>query len=188
MMRTGDAIRFCDAMNLLLTGKPGVGKTTLVMKVAGALGNRAGGVITREVREGGKRRGFSIESLDGEKRILASTEFPGGPSVGRYRVSLENLEAVGIPALDRSLAERRVIIIDEIGKMELKSGAFRAIIIRALDSELPVVATIGISNTPFLQKIKRREDVLLVEVTAENRDELEQEVLRLINRESQDEK
>jgi nucleoside-triphosphatase len=99
-------------MNIILTGVPGIGKTTLIEGVADALGERAGGVVTREIREGGSRTGFAIESLDGERRILASRHFEHGPRVGPYRVSLDSLEAVGVGALRRALDRRQVVVME----------------------------------------------------------------------------
>ena len=171
--------------NILVTGAPGIGKTTVIERVAAALGDRAGGIITKEIREGGRRTGFSIESLDGERRVLATREpSPHGqsptPRVGPYRVNLGNLEAVGVQAIDRALKEKGVIIIDEIGKMELISAEFRAMIMKALDSRTPMVATVGIARNRFLSGIRRRADVCLIEITTRNRMDLPKQILRLL--------
>jgi nucleoside-triphosphatase len=174
------ADRVGSVKNILLTGVPRIGKTTVIESIAAALGDRVGGIITREIREGGRRTGFSIESLDGERRVLASRRQRNGPRVGPYGVNVGNLEAVGIRALDRALKEKSIIIIDEIGKMELISAEFRAMIMRALDSRIPVVATLGIARNPFLDGIRGRTDVSLIEVTNENRMDLPRQILKLL--------
>ena len=158
--------------NLLLTGQPGVGKTTLIQRALERSGVRAHGFYTAEIRKGGQRTGFAIRSLDGEEGTLASVDRRGGPRVGRYGVNLADLERVGVSAILRALEEGTLAVIDEIGKMELFSGAFRDAVWRALESPCPVLGTITKSPDPFAQKVKARPDVKLVHVTRANRDEL----------------
>ena len=167
-------------MNIILTGVPGIGKTTLIESIASALGDRAGGVVTREIREGGCRTGFAIESLDGERRVLASKHIRQGPRIGPYRVDVENLEAVGVGALRRALGRRQVVVIDEIGKMELISPDFRAMILEALESDLPTIATMGVSKHAFMEAVRKRPDVKIIGITAENRDGLQNRVEAMI--------
>jgi nucleoside-triphosphatase len=168
-------------MNIVVTGVPGIGKTTLIRAIAEALGRRAGGIITRETREGGSRTGFAIEALGGQRRILASRHFEQGPRVGPYRVSIENLEAVGVEAVRRALNRRQVILIDEIGKMELKSPAFKAIILEALESDLPTISSMGISKIAFMDAVRERPDVTIVTITADNRDRLKERIMTMIS-------
>ncbi len=167
-------------MNIILTGLPGVGKTTLIESVANALGDRAGGVLTREIRECGSRTGFAIESLDGERRILASRHLKQGPRVGPYRVNVENLEAVGVGAVRRAMVGHQVVVIDEIGKMELISPHFRAMILEALESDLPTIATMGVSGGAFMEAVRERPDVKIIRVTAGSRDGLRHDLLEMI--------
>jgi nucleoside-triphosphatase len=167
-------------MNIIVMGAPGVGKTTLIERIATTLGERAGGVITREIREAGSRTGFTIESLDGESRVLASRGFRQGPRVGPYRVNVANLEAVGVGAVRRALDRSQVVVIDEIGKMELISPAFKAIILEALESGLPTISTMGVSKIAFMQTVRERADVRIIGITVDNRDSLREDLTEMI--------
>ncbi|MEM2584353.1 MAG: nucleoside-triphosphatase, partial [Thermoproteota archaeon] len=110
-------------MKILLTGRPGVGKTTVVSKIFNSLKERgfsAGGMITYEVREKGVRTGFIVEDLKtGLKGIMASVAQGSGLRVGKYVVNVAEIERVGVKAVENALADDEFIIIDEIGPMEL---------------------------------------------------------------------
>ena len=79
---------------LLLTGLPGMGKTTLVRKVLDVLGERALGFYTQEIRERGKRKGFRLITTWGEEGLLAHEGLDSPFRVSRYSVSLDFLEEV----------------------------------------------------------------------------------------------
>ena len=132
-------------MKIFITGLPGVGKTTLVLKVAEELKThnlRIGGFITQEVREKGRRVGFKIKALDtGEEGILAWVG-SGYPRVGRYVVNLDDLNSVGVSAIRRALKNADLIIIDEIGAMEYKSREFAEAVEEVIKSEKPLLATV----------------------------------------------
>jgi len=168
--------------NLLITGNPGVGKTTLVEKVAVALAPFALGFTTGEIRTGGQRVGFSIKSLDGAEGILAHADRRGSPRVGKYGVNLPDLEAVGVEALTHALQHARLIIIDEIGKMELFSPLFRRVVVECLDSPKPVLATVPSRGHPFVDEIKLRPDVEIVSLTRANRDRLAADIIAALKR------
>lgn len=167
-------------MNLLVTGQPGCGKTTLIERLAAALGPRAGGFLTREIREGGRREGFEIVTLDGRRGILAHTTIASSVRVGRYGVDLAELERLGVAAVREALQAGLIVVIDEIGKMELGSPAFRQAVIEALDSPLTVLATIHAHPHPFTDAIKRRHDVRLFELTRANRAPVERTISALL--------
>lgn len=167
--------------NYLLIGKPGVGKTTLLLKVAEHLSTLSvGGFFTQEIREGGRRVGFHVETFSGQSGILSHVARKSGPRVGKYRVDISAFEQIGVQGLANAIKESDVILIDEIGKMELFSRRFREVVISALDAGKPVVATVMSRPNAFADKLKSRPDVRLVEVTLENRDSLMDELVQQI--------
>jgi len=157
--------------NVLVSGPPGSGKTTLIEKVIRAIHVPVTGFLTREIREKGSRVGFSIETMTGRKATLAHVEIDGPFRVGRYGVSIEALEAIAIPSL-LPQSENILIIIDEIGKMECLSPLFRKAVLHAMDSPNLVLASIAQKGSPFMEGIKARKDVVLHRMTTANRDGL----------------
>jgi nucleoside-triphosphatase len=155
---------------ILITGRPGSGKTTLVRRVVERLAGRAGGFYTAEIRQGGVRQGFRLITLDGHEAVIAHVEFAGRQRVGKYAVDVAALDRVGVPAVERALAASQVVVVDEIGPMELFSSAFRTSVLRALDSGCPVLATVMLRPDPWADALKRRPGVRLVELTPANRD------------------
>jgi nucleoside-triphosphatase len=161
-------------MRILLEGRPGSGKSTIARRLADRLsqdGIPVSGFITEEIRQSGRRLGFSLERFGGERGVLAHVDLPGPPRVGRYGVDLAAFERVAIPALEEA-GEHGVAIIDELGKMELASDAFREAFAELLDRPVPVVATVQSASHPFTDALKRRRDVETMRVTTANRDEL----------------
>jgi len=159
--------------NILLEGKPGVGKTTLLLKIADVISPKnIGGFYTREIRENNIRVGFSIDTFDGLTGILSHVNLKEGPQVGKYRVDLDSFEEIGVYELRRALLNSDVILIDEIGKMELFSESFKKILIRCLDSDKPVISTVMSRPHTFVDKIKTRDDVEVISVTIENRNKI----------------
>ena len=162
---------------LLLTGNPGVGKTTVLMKVVKALkerGIRVGGMISREVREGETRVGFEILDLSsGRRGWLAHVNQKNGPQVGKYRVNIGDLIAIGAQAILDAVENCDVIAIDEIGTMELFSGKFKEAVRKALGSRKLVVAIVHWkAQDALINEAKKREDAETTSVTLENRESL----------------
>lgn len=165
---------FMREPRILITGRPGIGKTTVVERALAALAPVvAEGFITKEMRDSsGARFGFEIVSLDGRSALLAQIGLRSPHRVGRYGVSLEAIESVAVPTITSAIQHADLIVMDEIGKMELLSAHFRAAVLRALRAHKPVLATISSRPHPFTDMLKQREDITLVEVTKSTRDHL----------------
>ncbi len=132
------------------------------------------GFLTRELRERGERVGFTLETLDGRRGMLAHVSIRGGPRVGRYGVSHDDLERLAIPAL-RAHAD---VVVDELGRMELTSAAFRDAVIALLDRPTALVATVPARPDPFTDELKRRPSVAVLQLTHWNRDDMPSELAR----------
>ncbi|WP_048165973.1 NTPase [Palaeococcus pacificus] len=162
-------------MRIFVTGNPGVGKTTLVLKISEALrdkGIKVGGFTTREVRERGRRVGFKIKALDtGEEGTLAWAGLDG-PRVGKYGVNLQDLNEIGVEAVERALREADVVIIDEIGAMEFKSKKFAEAVEKAIESEKPLLAAL---HRRWVDRFKDRGKLYVL--TVENREKVREEIL-----------
>ena len=157
---------------LLLTGSPGIGKTTLLCKVASQLQQyRLGGFYTEEIRQAGQRQGFRLVTFRGEKGIIAHVKFDH-----RYRVSKYGVDTATIDRFAESelalIEAVDVYLIDEIGKMECFSSTFVDKIELLLNSNKPVIATVAIKGRGLIAKAKRWRRSELWELTHTNRDTL----------------
>ena len=165
-----------DIPKIGITGMPNVGKTQTLVKVMEFLkdsGYNIEGMITEPLIEKKKHVGFYVKDWQtGEKEVFAHIDFDSKDKVGEYGVDLKALEKVGVPAIEKAIADTDVdiIIIDEIGKMEMLSERFCEVVIEALDSGKPIVVTLHKkSRTPLLQDVRRRDDIRILEVTPVNR-------------------
>ncbi len=158
---------------LLLTGTPGVGKTTVLRKVAAAMsGRRLAGFYTEEMRSrDGERSGFQIIGFDGRSGVMAQAGFSGPHRVGKYSVDVAVIDDLA-PSFLALAPSTDVYLVDEIGKMECLSKNFVAAMRKALDSGKPVVATVALHGEGFIAEIKQRRDVQIWQVTCGNRDAL----------------
>jgi nucleoside-triphosphatase len=165
---------------ILLTGRPGVGKTTIIREIADELGAAAGGFYTAEIRESGRRQGFKIVTLDGKEGILSHVDIKGTPRVSKYGVNLKDLEEIGVTALRRAVADADYVLVDEIGKMELFSEEFRRTVLEAIRSDKPVVGTVLRSRNRWVDGLTTLPEVSVLEVTEANRASVVQHVLDLL--------
>jgi nucleoside-triphosphatase len=163
---------------LVLTGRPGVGKTTIVKHIAQAFGNRAGGFYTEEILGPGGRKGFRVITLDGQRGMLAHVDVRSRSKVGRYGVNVTDFERVGVAALRRAIESAEIVIFDEIGRMELFSSQFKSAVIEAIDCGKPVIATAMVAAEPWVDALKRMPGVTTVEVTKQNRGTMAARVLQ----------
>lgn len=169
---------------LLLTGRPGIGKTTIVKAVAEPLGKRAGGFYTEEIRDPGGRKGFRLVTLDGQKTVMAHVNLrgQGWPRVGRYGVDVGAIERVGVAALQRAMQKGQIVMVDEIGKMELFCGPFREAVLQAVGGPCTVVATAMAKPNAWVNDLKAMPNTMLWEVTVANRDGLAERVIQWLDR------
>lgn len=164
---------------LLLIGPPQCGKTTVVQRVVEAFPGRAAGFYTQEVRERGRRVGFEIVTLGGEKAWLSHVDFPGPRRVGKYGVNLESLHRVALPAMAPGPGID-LIVIDEIGKMECLSRRFIEAMERLWTVDVPLLVTVAAKGAGYIEQIKGKPDALLIMVTPANRDHLPGRLLEFL--------
>ena len=170
--------------NLLITGLPGVGKTTLIRRLYEALKDfHPIGFYTAEIREEGARKGFELVTLEGKRGVLSHVDIKSRYRVGRYKVDVSGFEDFldGISFFDPSSNISNMMMVDEIGKMECLSNKFDRIMKEVLDSEKWVIATIALKGAGLITEVKQRQDVKLFEITTSNRDVLLSEILKEIS-------
>jgi nucleoside-triphosphatase len=167
--------------NILITGPPGIGKTTLIKRISYDLQYlNPAGFYTEEIRVKGIRKGFSLVSFDGRRGMLSHTDITSRYRVGKYGVDIVAFDDfLGHIAFSRP--DTGVIIIDEIGKMECISDRFKKLLKTILEQEKPIIATIASKGVGIIAEIKKRDDVELYLMTQNNRHSLLQEIPRLVH-------
>ena len=161
----------------LLTGEPGCGKTTIIKETLSRTNKSAGGFYAEEIRSQGTRQGFKIVTLDGRSAVLSHVDVRSPHRVSKYGVDTENIDRVAVPAIEEAKQNKDIVVIDEIGKMELFSLSFQDAVLEALNSEKKVLGTIMLASHPWADKIKQRPDVEILKVTRFNRSEVLDTVL-----------
>ncbi len=157
-------------MKILLTGQPHSGKTTLLAKVIEEVEHKQG-FVTKEIKPGAQRVGFELIATDGTRAILAHVDHKSEMQVSRYFVDVHGLEEFIEPLFH--FEPDQLLYIDEIGQMELFSDRFKDLVRTYLDSSNNFVGTItSVYTDDFVEEIKSRKAVQIIEVTEENRDEL----------------
>jgi len=166
-----------EKKNILISGLPGIGKTTLIKKICKEIQDRHPvGFYTEEIRLGDLRKGFQLINLKGNRSILAHILIESPYHIGKYRVDIKAFDEF-LDSLDLEQHKDSPIIIDEIGKMECLSGKFVKMIWDILDSDNRVIATMSHTDGGIKGKIKQREDVKLYKMNLDNRDSLFNEIL-----------
>jgi nucleoside-triphosphatase len=176
-------------IRIFLTGEPGSGKTTAIRKAADLLitqGFKVGGIITTEMRESGTRVGFRIVDLSTkETGILAHINGKNGPRVGKYVVQLEDIERIAVGGIKRAILESNIIVVDELGPMELNSQSFIQSVEEALAACKHFVGTIHKrASHPFVTAIRSNPAYQILNVTFENRDQIPQRILERLRAEA----
>lgn len=170
---------------ILLTGPPGVGKTTMIDRLATTFlskGLTVSGITTREVREGGNRIGFKITDLTThEEGWLARKDSSSGPKIGSYRIVSQDLERIGVNAIERASEQRTdIVIVDEIGPMEMTSSMFRRSLSRIFSGERPTIATVKLnSRYPEVEEVRGKS--IQFEITTDNREAIYDRVVKQVD-------
>ena len=159
-----------------MTGRPGVGKTTLIERVLEAVDLHAGGMLTREIRVCGRRVGFALVDIaTGEEGVLAHVHRTSGPRVGRYAVDIESIETLGVGAILRAIRTAELVVIDEIAPMELHAPGFIPAVEAALASDRALlISTHAHAKHPIAHRVRR--ELQLYRVKLSNRDALVTEI------------
>ena len=171
---------------VLVTGPPGVGKTTLIQQIHDQYRNKGinvAGITTREVREGDKRIGFKITNISsGAEGWLARAGDGPGPRVGKYKVVTKYLDSIGVVALKQAIDQPNdLVLIDEIGPMEMTSRAFREALADLLSKRGEVVATVKYgSHYPELARVPAV-NLVSFEISRENREEVYEKITAIVD-------
>jgi len=170
--------------NMLITGPPGCGKSTLIEKIINRMEEPVTGFFTREIKERGRRVGFSINTLDGREGILAHKSIRSEYRVGKYGINIEDIDNIAIPSI-MPRGKDVIVVIDEIGKMECFSLLFRNTLMRLLNAPHWIIGSIAQKGGRFIQSIKERNDVRLIHISAQNRNMLVEKIIDYTQRNRQ---
>lgn len=166
--------------NILITGIPKIGKSTLLRKIIANIPNKVG-FVTNEILGEMGRIGFEMETHLGNKAVVAHTDFQSLNKVSKYSVSIENLDSL-IPEVS-IFGNREVLYLDEISKIQIFSKSFQTLVLSYLNSKNTCICTIAnIHHNNFIESILNREDIILVEISPENREEKEKFILQLLGK------
>lgn len=166
-----------DSRVLLLTGRPGVGKTTVVRRVADELDGGVAGFYTEEIRDDEGRKGFRIVGLDGWRAVMAHVDRAGEPRVSRYGVDVEVVEEAVARMPRPEGGDAPLFVVDEIGKMECLSERFVAWIRSILDSDARLLASVARRGGGLVAEVKEHPDAEVLEVSRRNRDRMPGRIL-----------
>ncbi|MBI5000226.1 MAG: NTPase [Euryarchaeota archaeon] len=168
-----------------LTGLPSAGKTQTLIRIIEMLeaeGKTVGGLITEPIVQKSHRMGFFVvDWATKKKKRFAHVSIKSQIMVGKYGVDINSLDTVGVAAIRNACQNNDVVVIDEVGKMEVESEKFIAAVKDALDADKTCILTLHKkSRNPLLQDIRRRDDIRILEVTPVNRNLLPYKVIKLL--------
>ena len=168
---------------ILLTALPRTGKSTAIHKIIHMLGSKnCGGFFTEEIREDGERVGFMIKTLSGKNGLLSHININSEYKISKYGVDIKTFESLAIDELTNSINDDNIkyIIIDEIGPMQLFSQKYKNILIELLHSKKQVIGTVFMNSYEWLDDFKKNDEIKLIEITFENRNELPLEIVKMV--------
>lgn len=185
----GDAT-LVNNIKIGITGLPISGKTYALRHVIEMLGEKdvkIGGMIDEKIMDGRRATGMKVTNIQtGESVVFASPEIESKITVGSLGVDLSLFESVAIEAIKTACETCDLIVIDEVGKVEVESEAFVDAVKDALDEDKPMIITLHKkSRNPLLQDIRRRDDVRILEITPTNRNLLPYKIMTLMTGEAQ---
>ena len=167
---------------ILLTGMPGSGKTTTVMKIVEKLENaKIAGFYTQEIRQGGNRKGFRWSRFDGTEGTLAHVDIKGPHRVGKYGVDVAEFERSVVPVVDVERIDAELFVIDEIGKMECLSKQFEDAVRRLFASDKPFLATVARKGPGLIREIKQYPGIRLFSLTRDHSAATIDEILQVLS-------
>jgi nucleoside-triphosphatase len=167
---------------ILLTGLPGCGKTTAIMKIIADLGRSpTAGFYTEEIRENNTRKGFRWKRIDGTSGVLAHVDIKGRFKVGKYGVDVTGFEQSVVPVLDAERTGTELFVIDEIGKMECLSKKFIATVHRLFASDKSVLATVARKGAGLISEVKNYPGTQLFKLTYENQEKIVDEIFQILS-------
>ena len=172
--------------NIIITGKPGCGKSTLISRLKEYLNTdftiKIGGISTPEIRRDGVRVGFNIINIySNEIGILSHINQKSGPRISKYKVNLKDLNEIGVKAIVFAIKNCDIIFLDEIGKMEIISKNFQNAVLDAFNSSKIVIATMGLRiRHTFIDEIKSRNDIEILHLTINNRENIFKQIKQFL--------
>jgi nucleoside-triphosphatase len=162
--------------NMFITGKPGCGKTALLREVCLQHMDCIGGYYTEEIWDGPSRAGFTLKTFDGRSGVLAKKGMESPHKLNKYGIDLGVLENIGVDSIKKALTGKKVVVIDEIGTMEVFSDAFRQALVEILHSPIRVLATIRYKSQPYTNDVKKMPATSLVYLSRDNYLEVKTEI------------
>ena len=143
-----------------------------------------GGFFTEEIREDDERVGFMIKTLSGKKALLSHVDIESEYRISKYGVDLATFEKVCLEELKKAIVDEKIkyIIIDEIGPMQLFSEEYKRLLIKLLKSKKQVIGTIFMNQYEWLDDFKKKDDIELIEITFDNRDQLPLQIVEKVTK------